>query len=55
MKIVIRAIHKVLLPVTKLIDSAELSEMMGKLIHFGYDIEHEEMLGKLELRILGQT
>jgi len=49
MKIVIRATHKVLPPVIEIIDSDELPEMMGKLIHFGYDIEHEEMLGKLEL------
>lgn len=51
MKINVRATHKVLPTVEEYIDSEDLPELMGKLIHFGYDIEHEEMLGWFELDV----
>jgi hypothetical protein len=43
MKVLVKASHKVLPPVNKEVDSDELSDVVGALIHFGYDVDNETL------------
>jgi hypothetical protein len=49
MKVLVKATHNVLPDVNEMLDSDDLSEMMGKLTHAGYDIEHEAALTEIEM------
>ncbi len=48
MNVLVTATHKVLPKINKVVDTNELPDLMGKLIHFGYEIVDEIALSLLE-------
>ena len=55
MKVLVKATHNILPAVNKEIDVENLSEVVGALIHFGYNVDNETLATEEEIIANGKN